>query len=165
MNVIILNGPMGVGKTTVGKYIADRNPGTAFIDGDWCMDLHPFIGDREVKTMAVDNILHMIRNYRDCAACRMVVLAWLMDEPWVIRKIMEGLSAMQVRTKSVTLVCDRENLTERWEKDQSCDWRTEEWLRVSLKSLPGFASMDNAMDTSNLSAEKIAEMIMQQAET
>ena len=41
MKVIILNGPMGVGKTTVGKYIADHYPGTAFIDGDWCLDLHP----------------------------------------------------------------------------------------------------------------------------
>ncbi len=47
MKVIILNGPMGVGKTTVGKHIADHNPGTAFIDGDWCMDIHPFVGNRE----------------------------------------------------------------------------------------------------------------------
>ena len=27
MKVIILNGPMGVGKTTVGKYIAETNKG------------------------------------------------------------------------------------------------------------------------------------------
>ena len=37
MKVLVLNGPMGVGKTTVGKYIADRHPGTAYIDGDWCI--------------------------------------------------------------------------------------------------------------------------------
>ena len=59
MKVIIINGPMGVGKTTAGKLIAEKNPGTAFIDGDWCMDLHPFVGNRETKAMAVDNILHM----------------------------------------------------------------------------------------------------------
>ncbi len=35
MKVIILNGPMGIGKTTVGTCIADKYPGTAFIDGDW----------------------------------------------------------------------------------------------------------------------------------
>ncbi len=52
MKVIILNGPMGVGKTAVGKYIADHTPGTAFIDGDWCLDIHPFVGNRETKTMA-----------------------------------------------------------------------------------------------------------------
>lgn len=43
MNVIVINGPMGIWKTTVGTYIADSNLGTAFIDGDWCMDLHPFV--------------------------------------------------------------------------------------------------------------------------
>ena len=66
MKVIILNGPMGVGKTAVGKYIAEATPGTAFIDGDWCLDIHPFIGNHETKTMAVANILHMIGNYKRC---------------------------------------------------------------------------------------------------
>ena len=45
MKVIIINGPMCVGKTAVGKYIADHHPGTALIDGDWCMDIHPFVGN------------------------------------------------------------------------------------------------------------------------
>ena len=74
MKVIVINGPMGVGKTTVGKAIAERYPGTAFIDGDWCMDLHPFVGSAETRAMAVDNILHMTGNYLRCSACKMVVL-------------------------------------------------------------------------------------------
>ena len=163
MKVIILNGPMGVGKTTVGKYIADHNPGTAFIDGDWCMDIHPFVGSRETKAMAVDNILHMIGNYQNCSVCSMVVLVWLMDEPWMIQRIMNGLSALQAEVKSVTLVCGRETLIRRWNNDQNCEWRTDDWLKVSLKSLPGFASMDNAIDTDNLSVGQIADLIMNTA--
>ena len=161
MKVIILNGPMGVGKTTVGKYIADHHPGTAFIDGDWCLDIHPFVGNQETKAMAVDNILHMIGNYQKCSVCSMVVLVWLMDEPWVIQKITQGLSAMQAEVKNVTLVCSRENLITRWKDDHACEWRTDEWLNVSLKSLPGFASMDNTIDTSGLPVEQVAELVMQ----
>lgn len=161
MKVIILNGPMGVGKTTVGKYIADHHPGTAFIDGDWCLDIHPFVGNQETKAMAVDNILHMIGNYQKCSVCNMVVLVWLMDEPWVIQKITQGLSAMQAEVKNVTLVCSRENLIRRWKDDHNCEWRTDEWLNVSLKSLPGFASMDNTIDTSGLPVEQVAELVMQ----
>lgn len=160
MKIIILNGPMGVGKTTVGKYIADQNPGTAFIDGDWCMDIHPFIGNPETKAMAVDNILHMIRNYQECSVCSMVVLVWLMDDPWVVQRIMEGLAELQAEVKNVTLVCDRENLIKRWKNDQNCEWRTDEWLQVSLKSLPGFASMENAINTSGLSVDQTADLIM-----
>lgn len=42
MDVIVINGTMEIGKTTVGTYITDSNPGSAFIDGDWCMDLYGY---------------------------------------------------------------------------------------------------------------------------
>ena len=163
MKVIILNGPMGVGKTTVGKYVADRYPGTAFIDGDWCMDIHPFVGNQETRAMAVDNILHMIGNYLNCSVCGMVVLVWLMDDPCVIRSITEGISAMQAEVKTVTLVCSRETLLRRCENDQDCSWRTDEWLKASLASLPAFAAMDNTLDTDGLQVDRIADLIMQQS--
>ena len=161
MKAIIINGPMGVGKTTVGKYIADKYPGPAFIDGDWCMDLHPFVGSRETRAMAVDSILHMAANYRKCSVCRMIVVVWLMDDPEIVRAITDGLSGLQMDVKSVTLVCDREQLIRRWKNDYNCEWRTDEWLDVSLRSLPGFAAMENTIDTGGLSVEQIAEQIMQ----
>ena len=160
MKVIILNGPMGVGKTTVGKYIAETNKGTAFIDGDWCLDIHPFVGNRETKTMAIDNILHMIDNYRKCSVCRMIVLVWLMDNQWVYQSIIEGISKLQIEIKSVTLMCDKETLIKRWKNDKNREWRTDEWLEVSLKSLPYFLSMENSIDTSGLSIEEIADRIL-----
>jgi hypothetical protein len=161
MKVIIINGPMGVGKTTVGRFIADKHPGTAFIDGDWCMDLHPFVGNRETKNMAIDNILHMIGNYQKCSSCDMVVLVWLMDDPWVRQKIVDGLSALQVEVKNTTLICDEDHLIERWKNDQNCEWRTDEWLKVSLKSLPQFFAMDNTINTDDLTIEQVADMIME----
>ena len=163
MKVIVINGPMGVGKTTVGKYIADKNPGTAFIDGDWCMDIHPFVGNRETKAMAVDNILYMIGNYQRCSECSMVVLVWLMDDGRVRRQIMDGLVSLQAEAQYVTLICDRENLIRRWENDRNCEWRTDQWLEASLASLPGFAAMENTIDTGSLSVEQIAERILRQS--
>ena len=163
MKVIILNGPMGVGKTAVGKYIAEHNPGTAFIDGEWCMDLHPFVGSRETRDMAADNILHMIGNYMKCSVCSMVVLAWLMDDPRVARKIAEGLSALRAEAVNVTLLCDRESLAARWKNDRNCEWRTDEWLDASLKSLPAFAAMEPVIDTGGLTVEQVAERVMRQA--
>ena len=161
MKVIIINGPMGVGKTVTGKLIAEKNPGTACIDGDWCMDLHPFVGNHETKAMANDNILHMIGNYQNCSECKMVVLVWLMDNEWVLQRLMDGLDALQAEAKCVTLVCDQESLIRRWKNDHDCEWRTDQWLAVSLKSLPHFASMENTIDTSRLSADSVADLIMQ----
>ncbi len=161
MNVIIINGPMGVGKTTVGKYIADHHPGTAFIDGDWCLDLHPFVGNQETKVMAVDNILHMIGNYKNCSVCRMIVLVWLIDDEWVYRRIIDGICALQLELVSVTLLCGEEQLIQRWRQDKTCEWRTDQWLEISLKSLPHFSTLENCMDTSYLSISETAERIVQ----
>lgn len=156
----MINGPMGVGKTTIGKYIAEKYAGTAFIDGDWCMDLHPFVGNRETKMMAVDNILHMVDNYRKCSMCKMIVLVWLMDERWVHQKIADGIAEMGLEIKSVVLICDQKSLIDRWEHDKICEWRTRVWLEVSLKSLPYFLSRENVLDTSNLTVELIVDRIM-----
>ena len=161
MRVIIINGPMGVGKTTVGKIIAEKHPGTAFIDGDWCMDLHPFVGNEETKSIAVDNILYMISNYQKCSVCSMVVLAWLIDESRVMQKLAEGLSDLGLEVNNVTLICNQEQLIRRWKNDRDCEWRTDRWLDVSLKSLPAFRSMSHAIDTGDLSAEQVADQIMQ----
>lgn len=160
MQAIVLNGPMGVGKTAVGKRIADKIPGTAFIDGDWCMDIHPFVGSRETKAMAVDNILHMVANYKACSACHMVVLSWLMDDDWVRQSLSDGLSALGLTEKAVTLLCDEQGLIRRWKQDKDCDWRTDAWLKVSLASLPRFAAMQNALDTSDLTIDQAADLIL-----
>ena len=160
MKVIILNGPMGVGKTAVGKYIADHTPGTAFIDGDWCLDIHPFVGNRETKNMAVDNILHMIGNYKKCSECKMIVLVWLMDNDWVYEAIEDGIKKLELEIKSVTLTSDTATLTNRWHNDKTCPWRTDEWLKVSTKSLDYFSSLDNTLETTNLSIKDVAEKII-----
>jgi hypothetical protein len=110
--------------------------------------------------MAVDNILHMVGNYQQCAACRMVVLVWLMDDARVREKIMDGLARLQAEVQSVTLICDRESLVRRWKNDRNCEWRTAEWLEASLASLPGFTSLENVIDTGDRSAEDVAEMIL-----
>ncbi len=160
LNVIILNGPMGVGKTTVGTAIADKCPGTAFIDGDWCMDLHPFVGNSETKKMAIDNILHMVENYKKCSLCKSVVISWLMDDEWVISELVAGLRKLGVDFETATLVCDEIQLRKRWSEDLTCPWRTEEWLNRSLHSLEYFLCRNDCLDTGGSSVEEVAEKII-----
>lgn len=110
--------------------------------------------------MAIDNILHMIGNYRNCSVCQMVVLVWLMDDEWVRQSISDGIAAMGMEMRSVTLVCNRGELTRRWNNDDKCEWRTDKWFSVSLKSLPQFMELGNCIDTSDLTAAQAAEAIM-----
>ena len=60
---------------------------------------------------------------------------------------------------SVTLFCDEETLIKRWNLDDKCEWRTDDWLKVSLKSLKYFKTLENVIDTSNISIEEICDKI------
>lgn len=37
----VLCGAMGVGKSATGRALRDLLPDCAFLDGDWCWDMHP----------------------------------------------------------------------------------------------------------------------------
>ena len=47
----VIGGTMGVGKTTVCRRLARRLPNSAFLDGDWCWDMHPFQVTEETRRM------------------------------------------------------------------------------------------------------------------
>ena len=81
-------------------------------------------------------------------------------DQWVLQSIMDGLSALQAEVKSITLICDRETLIKRWKNDHSCEWRTDQWLEISLALLQYFSSMKEVIDTSELTVDQIAESIM-----
>ena len=158
--VIIINGPIGVGKSTVGKLLCKKLNKSAFLDGDWCFDLHPFIADKETKEMAVDNIIHIINNYLNCSHCDYVVFNWVMDKIEVYRKITNSLQRNDTYLYEITLTCTEEALTDRWHKDNLCEWRIDEWLNVSKKSLNYFSGLDTIrIDMSDKSAMDVADEI------
>lgn len=160
----MITGPMGVGKTTVGKKLSDTLGRTAFIDGDWCLDIHPFVGNKETKNMAIDNILHMVKNYYFCSECDTIVLGWVMSIN-TKNKIFSGLSAIDLKIFDFTLICNEKSLIERWNKDIYTEWRNDEELKNSLKSFEDYNNHKNTnlIDTSNISADitvnKIIEVI------
>ena len=59
-----------------------------------------------------------------------------------------------------SLTCSKATLTDRWQNDKVCPWRTSEWLKISTDSLLYFSTLDNTLDTSNLSIKEVAEKIM-----
>ncbi|HHV10114.1 MAG TPA: AAA family ATPase [Clostridiales bacterium] len=158
--VIIINGPIGVGKSTVGKLLCSKLNKSAFLDGDWCFDLHPFIADKETKEMAVDNIIHIINNYLNCSHCDYVVFNWVMDKMEVYQKIINSIKINRMYLYEVTLICTEEALTDRWYKDNLCEWRIEEWLNISKKSLDYFRGLDTiCIDTSGNTASGVTDEI------
>ena len=135
---------MGVGKTTTGIALCDKIGKTAFIDGDWCLDIHPFVGNKETKDMAIKNIVYLVKNYYYCSECENIVLSWVISEKR-IENIISELKDIELRIFSITLTCNEEELLKRWKNDKTVDWRTDEWYKESIKSLEDYNNRKNTI--------------------
>ena len=79
-HLVVLNGPMGVGKTAVGKRLADRLAPALFLDGDWCWDLHPFTVTADTKALVLRSSRAFRENGRTCPAVETLVFVWVLQE-------------------------------------------------------------------------------------
>ncbi len=61
--LIIVNGAMGVGKTTTCKELNKSLQNSVLLDGDWCWMMNPFVVNEENKKMVIDNITYLLRGF------------------------------------------------------------------------------------------------------
>ncbi len=61
--LIIINGVMGVGKTTICKVLYKKLNNSFWLDGDNCWMMNPFVVNEENKAMVLDNIVHVLNNF------------------------------------------------------------------------------------------------------
>jgi broad-specificity NMP kinase len=158
---IIINGTMGAGKTTVGRRIAEKLGRAAFIDGDFVIELHPHIDEKETKPMQRDNILHMSKNYCNFDKCDTVILSWIMGEAGT-EMIISEISKLNFQVYHFILTCKEESLTTRWHNDNINDCRTDENLKLAIQILNEFDKRTDCIfiDTSELSVDEVAERII-----
>ena len=65
--LLLIGGPMGVGKSAVCEALLDLLQPGVYLDGDWCWHMRPFSVTDETKAMVLDNICAMLNRLRNCS--------------------------------------------------------------------------------------------------
>ena len=160
-NFILINGTMGAGKTTVSRALQKLLPQAVFLDGDWCWDSDPFLVTDETKKMVLENIAFLLSQFLACKAYQNVIFCWVMHEQEIIDRLLGALDTEDCQVRAISLVCSREALAERLQRDIRRGIRREDVLERSMGRLHLYGALKTIkMDVSAISPEETAEKIM-----
>ena len=164
MDVIVITGAPGVGKTALLPALADRLPEkSAFVDGDSVGRTRPLCRTLERLNLIQDNIVACAHNFATWGA-RYVVAAFVFPSQERVERIAGTLRDAGHRVWVVALVADDDVLLERF---GGKDWYAGELddpeyaahlldLNSAVKQLGGVI----CIDTSSLSVEDAATTIL-----
>ncbi len=160
--LILLRGPMGVGKSTLGELLFQRLDGSAYLDGDWCWRMHPFVVDEAGKAMVLCNIIHLLRGYLRHPALRYIIFSWVLQREDTLQEILGGLRDLPFAFHCYKLICTPEALRARLEGDVAAGRRTPDVIERSLRYLPLYDRLQGMpIDVSDRSPEDTVALLLE----
>ena len=159
--LFLIGGPMGVGKTAVGRALQALLPGSVFLDGDWCWDANPFAVTPETQAMVLENIRFLLGQFLRCSAYSSVIFCWVMHRQDVIRQILSGLELAGVEVCPISLTANPQALRRRLEGDVAAGVRRADVVERSLSYLPLYDNLDPVkLDTTDCTPEQVARKLL-----
>ena len=131
----LIGGPMGVGKTAVCQKLMERLAPAAFLDGDWCWYMSPFLVNDETKAMVMDNAVAVLSRYLQSPELNHVIFGWVMHREEIVEEIISRLNTDGVKVNVIILMCREDTLIQRLEQDISAGLRQPDVVERALDRL------------------------------
>ena len=140
--LLLIGGPMGVGKSAVCDELAERLRPGVYLDGDWCWHMRPFSVTEETKAMVMDNICAMLSRFLRCPELRYVIFGWVMHQQSILDEICQRLPLEGVTVHRLSLLASEDILRRRLGRDVAAGRRTADCIGRSLAYLPLYGEVD-----------------------
>lgn len=159
--IIFVNGPMGIGKTSVSLKLTKLINNARIVHGDDCWDLSNILVNDFEKGKVFKTIASRIDEALSDAKVNVVIVDWVMHKKSIISLILNNIKFTDYEYKIVTLISNEEQLITRLQKDIKKGKRNEGGIEISLSYLKYYAVYDDILiDTSYLSVDEIANIII-----
>ena len=140
--LVLVGGPMGVGKSAVCKQLIRKLQPGVYLDGDWCWSMSPFTVTDETRAMVMDNICALLSRFLACPELDNVVFGWVLHQQQTIDAILERLPLEGVEVCSVSLLASPKVLRDRVVRDIARGVRDGEAISHSMAYLPLYEKLD-----------------------
>ena len=158
-NLILITGTIGVGKSNISLLLARMIEPAAYLDGDWCWNMNPFLVNDENKKMVMNNIKYLLKNYLNNSNFEYIIFCWVIPEEEILNDILSDLPN-NFELHKFTLTCDPDSLKYRLLNDTNRQI-SQETIDNSLSYIPKYNLMDTTkIDSTDKSINQIVELLI-----
>lgn len=158
--LIIVNGVMGVGKTTVCKDLYKELERSVWLDGDWCWMMNPFIASDYNRRMVVENIGFLLRNFLNNDMFEYVIFDWVISSEEIYAIVLSEVKECQFDLFKITLQCNDDELRKRIITDIENGERAKENLKQSMLRQKMYDELSSIkIDTSYMTVREVVQEI------
>lgn len=159
--LIIINGTMGIGKSTVCNILLNTLKPSVYLDGDWCWNMNPFVVSEENKKMVIDNITYMLNSYLNNSGYEYIIFCWVIHQECIFNQILEPLKSSEFELHKISLICSEKALKSRLEIDVQNGIRSADVIDRSVQRIKLYKNMDTVkIDVSDIDPEEVADEIV-----
>lgn len=157
--LIFINGPNGVGKSTLCSSLIKRLPHSSWLESEWCRCINPFDLTPEIAEMTVVNMTTLLRGYLQCSLVDYVIFNYGLHGPRkrIFENVIDNLRDISFRLLPITLMCSEEENINR----MIHNGRYPERIQSGLKTRQLYEnSIYQTIDTTKLTVdETVAEIL------
>jgi hypothetical protein len=164
--IIILNGPLGIGKTQTSWALVRHFPRAVMLDADYVAEFHPFdyyndehlaYAHKTLRVMVAHHVSHGFQHF---------VINWIFESPFQLDRLKGLLGDLGLPIHAFRLVCAPEEVERRVRRrnlpDLDYELRRSRELIAILDQAAQTGDIGTTLDTTNLTIEQTADLILQQ---
>jgi GrpB-like predicted nucleotidyltransferase (UPF0157 family)/predicted kinase len=163
--IIIINGPLGVGKTEVAWKLIEKFDRAVMLDGDYLGAVHPFEIHNEQRADYLYQTLHHVTAFHVAHGWHNFVIDYVFETPESLAKLRHLLSDLDDVTYAFRLTCSAEEIDRRI-RTRSSDPERLAWESKRFRELRAIqdtnarrGDLGFVFDTTHLSIQGIADAI------
>lgn len=154
--LILISGTMGVGKSTITQELAKRTENSAYLDGDWCWMINPFVVNAENKSMVINNIHYLLNSFIHNSMIETIFFCWVMDEQEIVDLLLDGINQDRIELQHFSLIATPEHLKANIQQDINAGIRTYCDIEKSISRIQKYELIQSQkIDVSNKSISEI----------
>ena len=161
--IIIINGSLGVGKSSVAEELHWKFNKSVHLDGDYIGDVHPFEIYDEARLDHLYRTLALLISFHQQNGYSNFVINYVFESPDSLQALMDLLRPLDPSIPAYWLTCNAEEQARRihGRKRQELEWELRRF--VELQSIQAKAAQQGfigkEVNTTNLTAAEVAEHI------